>query len=89
MLFGARNRDDWGTGLTILTALANLLPTLPPEQTYLALYQGISRVARDCDGQPPGATAIRLRAASPCRCCGAGCGTGPGCGIATGPNGHC
>ena len=51
VLFGARNRDDWGTGLTILTALANLLPRLPPEQTYLALYQGIRRVARDCDGQ--------------------------------------
>ena len=33
VLFGARNRDDWGTGLTILTALANLLPMLPPEQT--------------------------------------------------------
>jgi nitrite reductase/ring-hydroxylating ferredoxin subunit len=51
VLFGARNRDDWGTGLTVLTALANLLPMLPPEQTYLALYQGIRRVARDCDGQ--------------------------------------
>jgi nitrite reductase/ring-hydroxylating ferredoxin subunit len=51
VLFGARNRDSWGTGLTILTALANLLPMLPPEQVYLALYQGIRRVARDCDGQ--------------------------------------
>ena len=51
MLFGARNRDDWGAGLTILIALANLLPRLPPEQTYLALYQGIRRVARDCDDQ--------------------------------------
>ena len=51
VLFGTRNRDDWSTGLTILVALANLLPMLPPEQTYLALYQGIRRVARDCDGQ--------------------------------------
>ena len=33
VLFSARNRDDWGAGLTILTALANLLPMLPPAQT--------------------------------------------------------
>jgi nitrite reductase/ring-hydroxylating ferredoxin subunit len=30
-LFGAHNRDGWGVGLTILTALANLLPMLPEE----------------------------------------------------------
>jgi nitrite reductase/ring-hydroxylating ferredoxin subunit len=52
-LFGARNRDGWGVGLTILTALAKLIPSLPEEETYLALYKGISRVARDCDGAPP------------------------------------
>jgi nitrite reductase/ring-hydroxylating ferredoxin subunit len=52
-LFGARNRDGWGIGLTILTALAKLIPTLPEEETYLALYKGISRVARDCDGAAP------------------------------------
>src|SRR3954468_13321089 len=34
VLFGARNRDGWGVGLTILTALANLLPVLPEEETY-------------------------------------------------------
>jgi hypothetical protein len=28
VLFGARNRDGWGVGLTILTALANLLPVV-------------------------------------------------------------
>ena len=27
-LFGARNRDGWGIGLTILTAVGNLLPLL-------------------------------------------------------------
>jgi nitrite reductase/ring-hydroxylating ferredoxin subunit len=53
VLFGARNRDGWGIGLTILTALANLIPSLPEEETYLALYKGISRVARDCDGASP------------------------------------
>jgi nitrite reductase/ring-hydroxylating ferredoxin subunit len=53
VLFGARNRDGWGIGLTILTALAKLIPSLPEEETYLGLYKGISRVARDCDGAAP------------------------------------
>ena len=52
-LFGAWNRDGWGTGLTVLTALANLTPKLSEEETYLALYKGIRRVASDCDGQAP------------------------------------
>jgi nitrite reductase/ring-hydroxylating ferredoxin subunit len=53
VLFGTRNRDRWGIGLTILTALAKLIPSLPEEESYLALYKGISRVARDCDGAAP------------------------------------
>jgi nitrite reductase/ring-hydroxylating ferredoxin subunit len=52
-LFGARNRDGWGVGLTILTALANLLPVLPEQEAYLALFHGAGRVAADCDGQAP------------------------------------
>jgi nitrite reductase/ring-hydroxylating ferredoxin subunit len=52
-LFGAQNRDGWGVGLTILTALANLLPMLPREEAYLALFHGARRVAADCDGQAP------------------------------------
>jgi nitrite reductase/ring-hydroxylating ferredoxin subunit len=52
-LFGARNRDGWGIGLTILTALGNLLPVLAEEETYLALFHGARRVAADCEGQPP------------------------------------
>jgi nitrite reductase/ring-hydroxylating ferredoxin subunit len=52
-LFGAQNRDGWGVGLTILTALADLLPVLPEEEAYLALFHGARRVAADCDGQPP------------------------------------
>ena len=52
-LFGAQNRDGWGVGLTILTALANLLPALPEDEAYLALFHGARRVAADCDGQPP------------------------------------
>jgi nitrite reductase/ring-hydroxylating ferredoxin subunit len=50
-LFGALNRDGWGVGLTILTALANLLPVLPQEEGYLALFHGARRVAADCDGE--------------------------------------
>jgi nitrite reductase/ring-hydroxylating ferredoxin subunit len=53
VLYGAHNRDGWGVGLTILTALANLLPVLPEDETYLALFHGARRVAVDCDGQAP------------------------------------
>jgi nitrite reductase/ring-hydroxylating ferredoxin subunit len=52
-LFGARYRDGWSSGLTILTALANLVPHLDAETAYLALYQGSRRVAADCAGQAP------------------------------------
>ena len=52
-LFGAHNRDGWGVGLTILTALANLLPVFPEEEAYLALFHGARRVAADCDGEAP------------------------------------
>ena len=52
-LFGCRNRDGWGIGLTILTALGQLLPVLPGEETQLALFHGARRVAEDCDGAPP------------------------------------
>src|SRR5580765_4934127 len=46
-LFGAQNRDGWGVGLTILTALANLLPFLPEDETYLALFHGARREAAE------------------------------------------
>jgi nitrite reductase/ring-hydroxylating ferredoxin subunit len=52
-LFGAQNRDGWDVGLTILTALANLLPVLSEEDVYLALFHGARRVAADCDGEAP------------------------------------
>ncbi len=52
-LFGAENRDGWSVGLTILTALANLLPLLPDEDAYLALFHGARHVAEDCDGEAP------------------------------------
>jgi nitrite reductase/ring-hydroxylating ferredoxin subunit len=52
-LFAVRNRDGWGVGATILTALGNLIPVLPDEETYLALFHGARRVAADCDGEAP------------------------------------
>jgi len=52
-LFGTRNRDGWSTGLTILTALGQLLPFLPDEETHLALFHGARRVAQDCAGETP------------------------------------
>ena len=52
-VFGAQNRDGWGVGLTILTSLANLLPALPEDEAYLALFHGARRVAADCDGEAP------------------------------------
>src|SRR5262249_6893160 len=52
-LFGVRNRDGWDTGLTILTALGQLLPFLSEEDTHRALFHGVSRVARDCEGASP------------------------------------
>jgi nitrite reductase/ring-hydroxylating ferredoxin subunit len=51
-LFGVHHRDDWASGLTVLTAMANLVPHLGEETAYLALYQGARRVAADCAGQP-------------------------------------
>jgi nitrite reductase/ring-hydroxylating ferredoxin subunit len=52
-LFGAQNRDGWDVGLTILTALGNLLPMLAEEDAYLALFFGARRVAADCEGEAP------------------------------------
>lgn len=52
--FGARYREDgWSSGLTILSAMANLHGELRPEDRRRALYTGLYRVAEDCEGQPP------------------------------------
>jgi hypothetical protein len=54
LVFGARHGEGWGVGVTIFTALANLLPTLPEAEIYLALFHGACRGAADCEGQSPG-----------------------------------
>src|SRR3954471_18019761 len=52
--FGATyRRGGWAAGLTILTAMGNVLPKLHPEDQALALYHGLVNVAGDCAGQPP------------------------------------
>lgn len=52
--FGTRySRNGWGSGLTILTAMANILPVLRPEDRPRALYQGLTHVARETAGQAP------------------------------------
>jgi nitrite reductase/ring-hydroxylating ferredoxin subunit len=50
-LYGVKHRDDWASGMTILTAMANLVPLLEEETAYLALYHGTRRVAADCADQ--------------------------------------
>jgi nitrite reductase/ring-hydroxylating ferredoxin subunit len=52
-LFGARMRDGFGIGMTILVALGNVLRELPDTERYLALFHGIRRVAADCAGEAP------------------------------------
>ncbi len=49
---GTRYRNSWASGMTILTAMANLFPLLPFEEGARALYQGLSHVASDLQGQP-------------------------------------
>jgi nitrite reductase/ring-hydroxylating ferredoxin subunit len=53
-LFGVENRAaGWSTGLSILTAMANVLPHLVFDDKPLALYHGLVHVARSTENQPP------------------------------------
>lgn len=53
-LFGTRYaRNGWGSGLTILTAMANILPALDPADRPRALYHGLTQVAGQTAGQAP------------------------------------
>lgn len=49
----AQRSAGWGPGLTILTAMAGVLPKLDTYGRILALFQGLVHVARDCSGRPP------------------------------------
>src|SRR5690606_833794 len=53
-LFGTRNRAaGWSAGMSILTAMGNVLPVLDPADRPRALYHGLVHVASDTEGQPP------------------------------------
>ncbi|MDY6765614.1 MAG: Rieske 2Fe-2S domain-containing protein [Halobacteria archaeon] len=52
--FGSRYRESgWGSGLTIHSAMANILDELEPKDQKRALYTGLRWVADDCAGEPP------------------------------------
>ena len=57
-LFGARNRDGWGTGMTILTAVGDGLAILPEPETYWRCFTA-------SDGSPSTATARHRRGSAP------------------------
>ena len=66
VVFGVRNREaGWGAGLTVLTAMANVLPRLDPDDRALALVHGLAFVSRDTRGRPPRFPLAPLEAAVP------------------------
>ncbi|MDQ6614041.1 MAG: Rieske 2Fe-2S domain-containing protein [Actinomycetota bacterium] len=49
--FGTTHRrEGWGSGLTVLVAMANLLPQLDPADRPLAVVQGLAFLSRDTRG---------------------------------------
>ena len=61
----AYRREGWGAGLTVLTAMANLLPHLAPDDRPLALVHGLAFVSRDTRNRPPRFPLTPLGAATP------------------------
>ncbi|HET9600626.1 MAG TPA: Rieske 2Fe-2S domain-containing protein [Acidimicrobiales bacterium] len=52
--FGTSFREaGWGSGLTVLVAMANLLPSLEPADRPLALVHALDFVSRDTRGRAP------------------------------------
>ena len=49
----AYRREGWGAGLTVLVAMANLLPHLDESDRALALVHGLAFVSRDTRGHAP------------------------------------
>ncbi len=61
--FGTAYRDSgWGAGLTVLVAMANLLPHLHDDDRALALAHGLAFVARDTNNHAPRFAVSPLRA---------------------------
>ena len=62
--FGTTYRDaGWGAGLTVLVAMANLLPDLDEADRPLALVHGLAFVSRDTRNRPPRFPVDRLHGA--------------------------
>lgn len=54
LAFGAKNRQaGWSSGMTVLVAMANLVPDLHGDDVGLALVHGLRFVSRDTRNQPP------------------------------------
>ena len=59
--YGTTNRrEGWGSGLTVLVAMANLLPWLDPDDRALALVHGLAFVSRDTRNHAPATTLAPL-----------------------------
>ncbi len=70
--FGTRYREaGWGAGLTVLTAMANVLDDLAPTDRPLALVQGLAFVSRDTRGRAPRFPLLALGDPIPARRLGA------------------
>ncbi|MDA0837521.1 MAG: Rieske (2Fe-2S) protein [Planctomycetota bacterium] len=52
-LYGSRNSNSWGVGMTSLTVVANLLPHLDEDTAYYALFRAVRSVASDTSGSAP------------------------------------
>jgi nitrite reductase/ring-hydroxylating ferredoxin subunit len=64
--FGTRYREaGWGSGLTVLTAMANVLGVLDPEDRVLALVHGLTFVSSDTRGHTPRFPLEPLQSAPP------------------------
>ncbi|HZI39728.1 MAG TPA: Rieske 2Fe-2S domain-containing protein, partial [Acidimicrobiia bacterium] len=64
--FGTRYREaGWGAGLTVLTAMANVLPHLDPADRALSLVAGLAFVSRDTRGRPPRFPLLALQGGPP------------------------
>ena len=62
--FGTTYREaGWGAGLTVLVAMANLMPDLDEADRPLALVHGLAFVSRDTRNRPPRFAIDQLRGA--------------------------
>ena len=52
-LYGVRHRRDWSSGLTILSAMANVCDLLEGTERIPPMYHGLVHIARDCAGRTP------------------------------------